>query len=112
MRDHISALSLGREQLDMMPTVTSAALLLGGSALVAHVAQGAGTLLGLLAVWRVRACDTPEARAVLPLATIVATPYAFVYDLPMVTGAVLSVVAARLAASKATKVAGPPTAMP
>jgi hypothetical protein len=99
MRDHAAELSGGRNALlDMMPTVTSAVLLLGGGMLMAHIAQTAGALVGLLAVWRVRAREDPEAQAVLPLATILATPYAFSYDLPMITGAVLAVIAVRIAA--------------
>ncbi len=101
MRDHGAALTEGRDALlDMMPTVTSAVLLLGGGMLAAHLAQAAGALAGLFAVWRVRARWDPEAQAVLPLATILATPYAFAYDLPMVTGALLAVIAAKIAAAR------------
>lgn len=95
---HAGTLTAGRTALlVMMPTVTSAVLLLGGSATVAHIAQGAAVLAAVLALWRVRARQDIEAQAVLPLATILATPYAFHYDLPMVTGAVLAVIAARIA---------------
>ena len=100
IRDQAGTVMAGRAALlDMMPTVRSAVLLLGGSAAAAQIAQAAGVLAGLVAVWRVRARQDLEAQAVLPLATFLATPYAFHYDLPMVTGAVLSVIAARIAAA-------------
>lgn len=100
VRDQPAAVTAGRDALlDMMPTVTSAALLLGGGAKVAFVAQVAGALAGLLALWRVRGRQDAEAQAVLPLAALLTTPYAFHYDLPMTTGAVLAVIAARIAAA-------------
>lgn len=98
MRDRAVALSAGRDALlDMMPTVTSGVLLLGGGMFIAHVAQAAAAAGGVLAIWRVRGRSDVAARAVLPLATVLATPYLFHYDLPMVTGAVLAVIAARIA---------------
>lgn len=99
MQHQGAALSAGRNDLlDMMPTVTSAVLLLGGGVTAAHLAQAAGVLAALAALWRVRGRHDPEAQAVLPLATLLATPYAFAYDLPMCCGALLAVIAARLAA--------------
>jgi hypothetical protein len=93
-------IAAGRDVLlQMMPTVTSAVLLLGGASRLALLAQAAGVAAALLALWRVRRRDDTEARAVLPVATLLATPYAFHYDLPMVTGAVLAVIAARMAAA-------------
>ena len=101
IRDQAGTLTAGRQALlDMMPTVTSAVLVLGGSTGVAHLAQLAGVLAGLLAVWRVRRRRDLEARAVPPLATILATPYAFDYDLTMTTGAVLAVIAGRVSAGR------------
>ncbi len=101
MRAQAIPLTVGREPLrDMMPTVTSAVMLLGGGAAMAHVAQAAGVLAGLLALWRVRARHDPAALAVLPLATLLATPYAFHYDLPLTTGAVLAVIAVRVAVAE------------
>jgi hypothetical protein len=100
MRGPSDRIAAGRDPLlEMMPTVTSAVLLLGGGKTLALLAQVAGALAGLLALWRVRGRGDAEARAVLPLATVLATPYAFHYDLPMVAGAVLTVVAARIAAA-------------
>jgi len=100
MSQQALALTEGRDALrDMMPTVTSAVELLGGSATLAHLAQAAAAAAGLLALWQVRARRDARALAVLPLATVLATPYAFDYDLPMVTGAVLAVMVARMAAA-------------
>ncbi|HEX2940307.1 MAG TPA: DUF2029 domain-containing protein, partial [Rhodopila sp.] len=79
--------------LDMMPTVTAAASLLGAGAMASHLIQALATLAGLLALWRVRDRLDVEAQAVLPLATILGTPYAFDYDLSMVTGAILAIIA-------------------
>jgi hypothetical protein len=84
--------------LDMMPTITASVLLLHGGAALARGAQLAGALAGLLAIWRVRARDDIAAQAVVPLATVLAAPYAFHYDLPMVAGGVLAVIAAGVAA--------------
>ena len=98
MRGHAAALSEGHQVLlEMMPTVTSAVLLLGGGTTAARLLQVAAVLAGLLAVWRVRTGDGPEASAAVTLATVLATPYAFHYDLPAATGALLTVIAARMA---------------
>jgi hypothetical protein len=99
LRGHSNELSGARDALrDMMPTVMSAVRLLGGGKIFAAIVQAGFVLAGLLAVWRVRARADSVAQAVLPLATILATPYAFDYDLPMVTGAVLAVIAGRIGA--------------
>ena len=97
MRGQAGALTAGRQPLlHLMPTLTSAVLLAGGTAGAAYIVQAAGALGGVLALWRVRCRRDAEARAVLPLATILATPYAFHYDLTTATGAALAVIAARL----------------
>ena len=99
LRGQSATLTGGRGPLlDLMPTVTSAVLLLGGGVAMAHLAQGAAVLAAIVAVWRVRARHDLEAQAVLPLATILATPYAFDYDLPMTSGAILAVISARITA--------------
>jgi hypothetical protein len=91
---HESALVAGQGMLlPIMPTVTSAVLLLGGGSPIAHAAQDGSSLFCLLAIWRCRMRYDVAARAVLPLATILAAPYALDYDLPIVTGAVLAVLA-------------------
>lgn len=98
---HAGTLTAGRKRLfDMMPTLTSAVLMLGGTSGAAYIVQLAGALAGLLAVWRVRHYRTAEARAVLPLASILATPYTFDYDLTITTGAVLAVIAGRLSTGR------------
>jgi hypothetical protein len=94
MRAQAAGLSLGRATLlDMMPTVSSAISLTNGAPWLAHAAQIAAAALALFAVWRVRRRHDPTAQAVIPLATILATPYAFHYDLPMITGAILALMA-------------------
>ena len=104
MRGHAAMLAGGRSTLfDMMPSLTAAVNLLGGGAGAAYAVQAAGALAGLYAVWRVRTHDGPEAHVVVALATVLATPYAFHYDLPMVTGAVLAVAAARMAGAEGFK---------
>lgn len=96
MASQAMTLANGHESLlDLMPTVTAAVSRLGGDAMTSHLIQGLGMLAGLLALWRVRTRRDIEAQAVLPLATILGTPYAFDYDLPMVTGAVLAIIAHR-----------------
>jgi hypothetical protein len=101
IRGHAGTLTAGRQSLlDRMPTLTSAVLLSGGTVGAAYIVQAAGALGGVLALWRVRHRRDAEARAVLPLATVLATPFAFDYDLTMTTGAVLAVMAARLSAGR------------
>ena len=86
------------ELLDLMPTVTSAVLLLGGGTVLARLAQAAAAAAAIWAVWRFRrAPDQPDAQAATALASLLATPYALYYDLPAVTGAVTAVLAVRLA---------------
>ena len=72
------------------PTVAAGARLLGAGATVAHAAQAAAALLAAACVWGAfRGGFTRRATAVLLIATLLATPYAFAYDLPMVGYAVL-----------------------
>jgi len=82
--------------LTLMPTVTSTVLLLGGDITLAGLAQGLAVLAGLFTVWRLRRRRDPEAHAALALAILLAAPYAFEYDLPLVTGAALAVLAVRV----------------
>ncbi len=92
-----AALAAGRPaQLDHMATVTSAVLLLGGNRILAHTAQAVAALGGLMAIWLTRHRRDPAAQAVLPFATMVATPYAFGYDLTITTGAALGALAASI----------------
>lgn len=66
------------------PTVFASAVLLGGPTL-ALVAQAASTLLMAVIVWRVWSSpgDLLRKGAVLAVATPLATPYLFHYDLPL-----------------------------
>jgi hypothetical protein len=73
--------------------------MLGGSSPIARAAQDGSTLLCLLALWWCRSRHDVAAHAILPLATILAAPYALDYDLPIITGPVLAVLAGRLASS-------------
>ena len=87
MQEQALTLTAGRTpKLDQMPTVTAAVQLLGGSAGLGHFVQGVAAMGALAALWRGRPGLHP---AVLPLATLVATPYAFGYDLPVIAGAAL-----------------------
>ena len=56
---------------------------------VAHAAQGAAAVLAAACVWRAwrggHPCRVPIALA----ATALATPHAFIYDLPLLSGAVI-----------------------
>jgi len=79
------------------PTVAAGARLLGAGAGVAYAAQAVAALLAAACVWSAfRAGFTRRATAVLLIATPLATPYAFAYDLPMVGYAVLLFVLDRI----------------
>ena len=81
----------------LMPTVAAAGLLAGNAA-AAYAAQAVATLLATIFVWRCwRASQAAEALVVLAVATFLATPYAFVYDMPLIAGAVLLLIACRIA---------------
>ena len=72
------------------PTVAAGARLLGAGGTVAHAAQAVAALIAAACVWGAfRGGFTRRAIAVLLIATLLATPYAFAYDLPMVGYAVL-----------------------
>ena len=87
MQEQALTLTAGRTpKLNQMPTVTAAVQLLGGGAALGRVVQVIAALGALAALWRGRRGLHP---AVLPLATLVATPYAFGYDLPVIAGAAL-----------------------
>ena len=87
MQAQAGALTAGwKSKLDMMPTVTAAVQVLGGSMGLARVMQGVAALAAMAVLWRTRHTSNP---AVLPLAALVTTPYAFGYDLPLVAGAAL-----------------------
>lgn len=89
-----------------MPTVTATVSLYGGGAALANTLQGISAAFAAWAVWRFAKVEGAVARAILPVATILATPHAFYYDLPMVTGAVLAVIAERMTSRDASTGAG------
>jgi len=80
-----------RARLDtLMPTVSAAARHLGAPASLASILQVAAALAAATIVWRCwRRAGTQASDATLPVATVLATPYAFGYDLPMVAAASL-----------------------
>jgi hypothetical protein len=74
----------------LMPTITSAVLSLGGGATTAAVTQVLAFTMAAASVWiSWRRGSGVAQTALLSAATFVATPYGFVYDMPMVTAAAL-----------------------
>jgi hypothetical protein len=72
--------------LGYMPTIHANAMLLGAPAPVAWALQLAVTLAVAVVVWRAFACGAnARAAALLVIATFLATPHAFNYDMPMTT---------------------------
>jgi hypothetical protein len=91
----------------LMPTLTGTLRLLGAAPSVARPPQI--VLAIAAAVWVWRACRGglgPRAVLVLATATFLATPYAFIYDLPLLTGAVLLFVASRAHTGLSTRLLG------
>jgi hypothetical protein len=80
-----------RAHLDrLMPTVAAAMRRLGASADAANIVQALTAVGVAVVVWRCwRRGRDASAAATLPVATFLATPYAFDYDLPMVAFATL-----------------------
>ncbi len=80
-----------RAHLDtQMPTVGAAMRMLGGAGGLPMIAQALAAAGAALIVWRCwRRAATPARDASLPVATLLATPYAFGYDLPILAGAAL-----------------------
>lgn len=80
----------------LMPTLTANLRMLGVPDGIARAAQGTLALLAGIWVWRSsRNGLGPRATLVLATACFLATPHAFVYDLPLLTGALLLFVASR-----------------
>jgi len=74
----------------LMPTLTATLQTMGVSPSIIRPLQAA--LATASAVWIWRACRdgiTPRAVLVIACGSLLATPHAFVYDLPLLTGAVL-----------------------
>lgn len=74
----------------LMPTVSAGLYQLGAPDRLAQWVQLAVAALAAGVTWRAfRSGVTPTATAVLAMAAFLATPYAYVYDLPIVTGALV-----------------------
>ena len=90
----------------LMPTVTANLQMLGMPLAAARLVQLATAACVAVLVWRLfRAGVTARARNALLSGTFLATPHAFVYDLPMLTGAVTGFVAEKLRSGSAFHVA-------
>jgi hypothetical protein len=77
----------------LMPTVMANLLQLGIAAEAASLAQGATAIAAASVIWVCfRSGPTALASAALLVGTFLATPYAFVYDLPVLTAALLWVI--------------------
>jgi hypothetical protein len=88
--------SAGARVLHLMPTVRPTLLQIGAQPTLAWLVQGASAILAAGIVWAAfRAGTTRLAAATLLVATFLATPYAFVYDMPIVATAVLWLVIER-----------------
>ena len=86
----------------LMPTVSAGLGQLGMSPLLIDIAQLAAAIVAAGVVWLCfRGGPTPLAAAALFVATFLASPHAFVYDMPPVTAAVLWTIAERQQAGEA-----------
>jgi len=84
------------EILHLMPTILVALVQLGVAPATAQLAQWAGTAAAAAIIWTLfRSGPQQLAGAGLLVATFLATPYAFVYDMPIVATAVIWFVVAR-----------------
>ena len=90
------------EIMHLMPTILVALVQLGVPPVPAQLAQWAGTAGVAAIVWILfRSGPHDLAAAGLLVATFLATPYAFVYDMPIVATAVIWVIAERQCAAEA-----------
>jgi len=88
--------------LHLMPTLFAALTQYGVASGTALLAQGGATVAGAVAVWVLfRSSQGALAGAGLLVATLLATPYAFVYDMPILATAVIWFVAERRQAGAA-----------
>lgn len=91
----------------LIPTARSDALTLGASERVAALIQAPVTAAAAVAVWiAFRRGTGPLSVAALAVASVVAAPYAFVYDLTIVAAALALVAAERLKALSALELFG------
>lgn len=86
----------------LMPTVSAALARLGVAPALVHAIQLAAAAVAGLAVWRCfRSGSSRLAAASLFVATFLASPHAFVYDMPVLATAVLWMIAERQQAGEA-----------
>lgn len=79
-----------------MPTITANLQIIGAGPVLTHTAQVAGACAAVALVWTAfRRLPSAPAIAVLGAATFLATPYAFIYDLPLLAGTMLLFLAHR-----------------
>ena len=95
------AAQFARESADntfLMPTLTAALGVMGVAPAIVRLAQAALALAAAIWVWRTfRGGGTgPRATLVLATATFLATPHAFIYDLPMLSGGILLFIGSRV----------------
>jgi hypothetical protein len=91
----------------LIPTARSDALALGATEQIANLIQAAVTAAAAVAVWiTFRRGSGPLAVAALAFASVLAAPYAFLYDLTIVAVAVALIVAERLKALSAAELVG------
>lgn len=78
------------ELVHLMPTVDATMLRLGSPPAVARAVQLAAALAVVAGLWAgIRRAGIEHAATALPVAAFLVTPYAFAYDLPMLTAAVV-----------------------
>lgn len=96
----LAAFVAGRAHLlPLAPTLTANLHLLGAGPLLRALVQTAAALLAGSFVWSCWRRGTGRLpNAVLQVGTFLATPYAFFYDLPIVTGALVEIVLERIEA--------------
>src|SRR6266849_5032007 len=88
--------------LHLMPTILVALLQLGVAPAMAQLAQWTATAAAVAIVWTLfRSGPRQLAAAGLLVATFLATPYTFVYDMPILATAVIWVIAERQGAGDA-----------
>ncbi len=82
---------------NLMPTITANLQMLGATPTTAQLVQAVAAFGTAIVIWRVfRNGVTPLAIAALLAGTFLTTPHAFVYDLPILTGAVITTIGDRL----------------
>lgn len=87
----------GAIRYHLMPTITANLQMLGLSLSESRFVQSAVAVGIAILIWRIyRPGATRKAASVLLAGTFLATPHAFVYDLPMLTGAITGFVAEKL----------------